>query len=349
MQKISENNQAWNSKFGIYSIVLSTFISVIVLFFIAETALRIKSPKNNSKPENEYDKYLGWKVKANFSSKTIKSNYGHEPVDYSTTQFGFRVFGDIHTQKTKIFVIGDSFTQAKQVSDGQAYYNYLQANNKAIEIFAYGGGGYGSLQEYMVLKKYYDLIKPDIILWQFCSNDFINNDLTLESTRWANNNPRMRPFYRNGQIEFPEDKRSAEDNSWLGSLMRHSYLLRRLFPDSKLSKTNPLVSEALKTASKTTAAIMQLVKEKFAHKTIVAFLTDRSYSMGNNTYANISENLGFHFIRGIPEAVSDAKKQGIQVDGIHDFHWSAAGHAIAGKNILDYLIKNNLLMSQPKK
>ena len=53
----------------------------------------------------------------------------------------------------------------------------------------------------MVLNKYLNVIKPDIILWQFCSNDLrINNDYDLESKSYLINDHMVRRYLRNGKI-----------------------------------------------------------------------------------------------------------------------------------------------------
>ena len=43
-----------------------------------------------------------------------------------------------------------------------------------------GGGGYGTLQQYLLIKKNLDKIKPDIFIHQFCENDFENNSKVIE-------------------------------------------------------------------------------------------------------------------------------------------------------------------------
>jgi hypothetical protein len=58
------------------------------------------------------------------------------------------------------------------VSDGDTYYAIIKRKLDA-EVFAYGAGGFGTLQEYMILDRYVDMIHPSLILWQFCLNDFI--------------------------------------------------------------------------------------------------------------------------------------------------------------------------------
>ena len=110
-------------------------------------------------------------------------------VRRSQKQYGFRKFGDPSSTKLKMLVIGDSFTHATAVSDDRTYHALL-SKILDVEVFAYGAGGYGTLQEY----RYVDLIKPNIVLWQFCINDFINNDNELELLSWVNNNGRSGPI-----------------------------------------------------------------------------------------------------------------------------------------------------------
>jgi hypothetical protein len=82
-------------------------------------------------------------------------------------------------------------------------------------IFAYGGGGYGTLQEYMILDRYVDKINPDMVLWQFCANDLIINSHELESASFSNNNQMKRPYYENDQIKwlFPRQYRGWMDKA----------------------------------------------------------------------------------------------------------------------------------------
>jgi hypothetical protein len=51
------------------------------------------------------------------------------------------------------------------------------------ESFAYGVMGYGTLQQYMILDRYLDEIQPGLIILQMCSNDLINNSLSVEIAR----------------------------------------------------------------------------------------------------------------------------------------------------------------------
>src|SRR5690606_23295006 len=121
---------------------------------------------------------LGWETQAGLVIDRELKPYGL--IHYTTGPFGFRVFGDTTAPGAAVFVIGDSNTQAVQVSDGETYYEVAFAGLDSVSLFAYGTGGWGTLQEYLILDRYMDMIRPDLVVWQFASNDIINNDLEIE-------------------------------------------------------------------------------------------------------------------------------------------------------------------------
>ncbi|MFH1957013.1 MAG: SGNH/GDSL hydrolase family protein [bacterium] len=301
--------------------------------------------------ESNFSKYLGWETAPNISVEKRYKRYGK--IKFTTTKWGFRVFGDTNTSKTKILVIGDSITQANTVSDGNTYYDFLK--NKDTEIFAYGCGGYGSLQEYMILDKFFDIIKPDIILWQFSSNDIINNDYSLESASNRNNNQMRRPYYKDGQIEYLYPKQSR-GYTWIHKLVHFSYFLR-LFKsrlhivkekmigsiEDELHERHPLFQQSVNTTSE----IMKLVKKRAGSTPIIAFSAFKPEWLGN-AFPNICRKCKIHYIPDIPELIKKAKTAGIVVDGMpYNCHWNSAGHSIVGERIYSYLIRKNLLKLQP--
>lgn len=112
---------------------------------------------------------------------------------------GKQVFGDLHTGKYKILIIRDSFTDGNGLREDEMYYTQLKKTFDA-ELFVYGGLGYGTLQEYMILDRYVDAVKPDLILIQLTSNDIINNDFELERRSYFNNDAFPRPYYQDGNV-----------------------------------------------------------------------------------------------------------------------------------------------------
>ena len=151
------------------------------------------------------DKELGWLPGANyvFNGEKVDASGQTYSVTFQTDNRGFRLFGNHReANKKKVLFIGDSFTHAVEVSNDKTYYGILK-DTLPIEVFAFGGGGYGTLQEYMILEKYLDDVKPDAIVLQLSSNDFINNHYELEARSARNNNGMRRPYLtKNGEIIY---------------------------------------------------------------------------------------------------------------------------------------------------
>lgn len=331
------------------------FFTVIflVFFFILEGGLRtyyLILNKTVARAENYSEKY-GWTVESNV--KSVANYPGYGDVNFSTTLFGFRKFGNLKTSKQKIFVIGDSQTLSKKVTDGGTYFDYL-GDNSNVEIFAFGVGGYGTFQQYMILDEYYDTIQPDIILWQFCENDFHNNSFDLESSDWLYSNQMIRPYYN-----YQENKTEYKfpHKSWLyRNILRHFYFFKLLnqkmqilFADNLgLTESQQPLGERkeFKEAVITTTEILKLAKKRVGNVPIVAFSACgiSEEIVQNQAFFEICDSLDIYYISGIPDSIYIAAVNGESVNGLpYDAHWNDNGNAMAGKIILKYLTKNNLL------
>ena len=100
-------------------------------------------------------------------------------VDLHYNENGFKAFGDTASLLPQVFFIGDSYTACIEVSNEKSFFNMV-GDSLGVAIFAYGHAGFGTLQEYMVFDKWVDIIKPDLVVWEVCSNDFIDNHAPLE-------------------------------------------------------------------------------------------------------------------------------------------------------------------------
>src|SRR5205085_1716107 len=92
----------------------------------------------------------GLRVRQRFNGIPLLQSAG----EYSDSEFGWKgtfVSGDISTQKPKILFVGDSFTDGLGVPPDAMYFR-VAAKLLGIEAFAYGGKGYGTLQELLVLE-----------------------------------------------------------------------------------------------------------------------------------------------------------------------------------------------------
>ncbi len=151
----------------------------------------------------EYDASLGWRPKQNFTSriKVIDQSGNKYFADYSTNEFGFRAFGDLTSSKKRILFIGDSWTGDPNTSDEDAYFGVVQ-NKLPVEVFAIGGGGYGTLQELMLVREFAEKIRPDILMLQYCDNDLINNSFSLEGPSITRSQKNFRPYWINDKIRY---------------------------------------------------------------------------------------------------------------------------------------------------
>ena len=139
-------------------------------------------------------------TKVTSTVQDTKGNYRVVTNEYFT--HGFKRWPTDPGDKPRVLIIGDSFTQMTYVSNGEEWYAYLERAFPDIAFYVFGAGGYGTLQEYMVMDDHIDTIKPDAIIWQFCSNDYSNNDYELDYKEYPLNNHATRPYWENGAVVY---------------------------------------------------------------------------------------------------------------------------------------------------
>ncbi len=288
---------------------------------------------------------VGWRAADNARWEGDIPGYGF--VGFSTQKNGFRRWGDPATTKTKLLVLGDSYSHGHRVSDGEAYYERIAAARPDVELFAYGCMSYSSLQEYMILDRYMDEIQPDLILWQFCQNDIVANSYEVESMSLAQSNHIIRPYLEaDGVIRwlYPKERQQP-----FGRLVAYSGLLRSLDArrDVKRAATWWSIEKDLRTthsmylpAAKLTSDIMGMVKKRAGDVPVVAFCVDAfevSPWMGT-AYEDACRAHGIEFMEGIPQLIEAERKKGKKVDHPpFDSHWNGYAHGVAAAEMLKQL------------
>ena len=100
---------------------------------------------------------------------------------------------NFHTDKNlaseiNIFV-WRSFTSDPYVNNEKMWFSEIAKNvkknhKKSTSVYSIGAGGYDNFQQLMAIKKLkkegFKFNEIDIIIFQFCNNDFINNSLQIE-------------------------------------------------------------------------------------------------------------------------------------------------------------------------
>ncbi|MBU2540512.1 MAG: SGNH/GDSL hydrolase family protein [Candidatus Omnitrophica bacterium] len=274
--------------------------------------------------ESFYDSKLGWK--------------------------GKQIFGDPESEKYKIFFIGDSFTHGCVLSEEHMYYTVL-ADSLDAEIFAYGAGGYGTLQEYLILDKFFDEIKPDLVMLQVCDNDFVNNSWELESRSFYNNHLMMRPYLREGKIEyrFPRSLGNIRvflclhSNLFYLSFNRIDRILAILAKKGLLHSVEEDISKKeldfvpFKRAVFTTNSIIAKMKQRVGNTPIVAFSVDNRQPYFKH-FRRIFKKNNIEFIEAVPKLIGESEEKGLglRLEEPSPFagHFNGLGNRICAETLI---------------
>ncbi len=288
------------------------------------------------------DQDLGWKATEHYQEALVEKtkNGTFYTVRRSQTQYGFRQFGDLKSTRLKILVVGDSFTHATAVSDDRTYHAIL-SKLLDVEVFAYGVGGYGTLQEFLVLDRYLDIIGPDVVLWQYCINDFINNDNELERLSRINNNGWVRPYWVNGRIQLLSPKESSiQVRDWINRRSRFLYFVLTRLDRLRASNTKDTVEVDIEAegmrhtgfarAVSITDELMGQVQARVGTRPIMAFNCARTEPY-NQAFRNISAHHGIIYWDDVAPTVQAAAEQGEDVYASDGGHWNERGHNLAAQ------------------
>ena len=316
--------------------------SVLFSLVAAEMIFRayLSASPDTTKPpvQHPHPKY-GWHV---IPDITVTGRLGDMSgqlydIDYGTNEHGFRSWGDVKSKRPKILVLGDSHTHGEFISNEKLYYAKL---SEIGEIFAYGNGGFGNLQELMMLEDFLSVIKPDVIVWQLSSNDIVNNSYELEFLSVKDNNGLRRPYLEDGNIVYRLPK-PLPGLRWLGA--NHSkllyYLLSRWDMRQALDRfiSNQTLfhllregehQEKLQRAANATATIMSAFVGFSGDVPIYAFIADADPPMNGFIYQIVTQ-LGIEQI-DVQPMLTSARDSGEEIFTFDGIHWNNLGHQIVG-------------------
>jgi hypothetical protein len=170
-------------------------ISIVIGLFVAEGALLLLGYKphySTYKPQKSFTELEAAFCKIEsideaINQGLIKGPLGNLKYDetlgytYLKNLHGFndsKNFYDDYDEFKRVLVLGDSFTGGASAEKGHGYVDLLNQyyNNNGIIFFNTGVGGYAQNNQLAVLKKYFNVIKPHIVLLGFYTgNDFWEN------------------------------------------------------------------------------------------------------------------------------------------------------------------------------
>lgn len=332
------------SKRILFSLIALLF-GLAIVFLLCELVFRLFPQLTTDPPAQPPHNYrvpqetAGWVVKEGYQYDGELRDFKGNPYPLHITfgENGFRKWGDPNSSKKKVLFIGDSYTACAQTSDDKLFYKIL-GDSMPIEVFAYGAAGFSNAQEYIIAEYYIKEIKPDIVVWQLCSNDFLDNYWELEKI--ARYHVRMRRPYilEDGSITY---QLAAE---WPRTVKPYSrflyYLLKRIGevrgtfdkgpaePAEKLIAEQNLAFEPFKRSCDMTGAIFRKMNALMPLKTKLLVFDADSFNPQYEQFARLCQENNLTFIPGLDQYVRQAEAKGEVTRSDDGYHWNNRGNEL---------------------
>ncbi len=329
--------------------ILLSLVTLVILFLICEGVFRIYYYSKGIQTV-QIDETLGWDVVHDIQKNDQRVDFKKKPYNcvYTIDKQGFRKFGNPRSKKPKVFFVGDSFTLAEDASDDSTYFSVV-AQRANVEVFAYGVGGFGSVQEMMILQKYIAQIQPDLVVMQFTSNDFINNCYDLEFRSIQNNNL-IRPYLNiNNKIEYRFAKNYPNLRTFANKYSRFLFFIfTRL--DKAFRKTDDFKKEDYHESFVLSKIAYENIKKICQSRNVplASFMVDGVNNVEANLYHELMKQTNIEILAEVPIAIEKTEKTGKCCKAEDGGHWNHTGHKVCGELLADSILKNRSMLHNSK-
>jgi len=336
---------------------LTRLLTSLVLFFaflvVAELGFRVvrflvKGPDIALALTTE-DAELGWQLNTH-REKTTGTNRCGETVVLERYDHPYLVKRPRYQNDTRVLFVGDSFTQAHEVSSGRAYFDIFEELTKdRYSVFAAGIGGFGNLQEYLLLRRVSDEVEPDIVIWQLHRNDRSNNVFALDSGSFYNNQqPRPYLDLRTGQVHIKDPGFFLFDVSYLFRFLFFRMLaLDWTYKLGLLDTADSLIAPPEEDLPGLTGqgldvlrTVLRKAMEENPDTRFCGFAVDEQY---DREYERVFEGEGAAYFANVSRLVASDPRPTNCLP--LDEHWNHHGNEVAGrllKEMLDRSLSSNL-------
>lgn len=289
------------------------------------------------------DSALGWTFIPSMTGETKTNSLGFRGPEPDTT-------------KDKIMIIGDSFVSNIFIDTDSIFASRLDNKLNNVQVLNFGVDGFGTVQEYLLLKKYLKEIDPVLIIFVvYLRNDFSDNI----GGYWYY----KRPFIFRSVIHNKRDFEDLRDDIFPGS-MTHTTLLKKppelytcRIPGSEFSDI--LFSEMITMTKKVNDFAIQNKKE------IIFFLAPSFVQTSNKYWRMFLDTVKDpeNYKRDWPDKVlmkfaeknkiemydlyTDLAGYGEKYYNIKNQHWNEAGNRIVS-DIIYKIIMNKKCLHKSK-
>ena len=334
--------------------IIKFTIFIFAFFFSVEFYLKIKKPSPYL-----YDSELGWTLKKNFKHiYEEKDLYNIQYSSfYSTDSLGARYYfkkGSLskNNQSIRILVAGDSFTMDPYVGNDEMWYSILankisQNKKKNVEVLAFGGGAYGSLQQLLLLQRHKDFIdnfSPNIFILQFCSNDFTNNSFRIEKGSFSLSQYMRRPYLINDKIYyydglfsyfFQKNILTRDSRVFAKSVFIFEFLMKKYF----LSNSN-ITEDKINEAKNITQNILTKISSLYPNAETYIFSCSNNTSELNRDWKKLAKESNFVILEESSNFIDKASNLNTKIFYKDGGHLNAQGNLLWGELIYEDITKN---------
>lgn len=199
----------------------------------------------------------------------------------------------------------------------------------------------------MVLDQYLDVVKPDIVVLQCSSNDFINNHYELGLRSARNSNGMRRPYLSaDGRMEYRLPMRFPAIREFINENSRFLYFVMNRIDRLAVIRHDPVensIKEQRKSypffreAVEITGRLVRMIRARVPPEVpILSFCVDAPDPYYDE-FKRISRENGIIFVDGVPQAVREAEQRGVVVRIADGEHWNETGHKIAAEILKKHL------------
>jgi len=154
-----------------FGITCATLVALELFLRVADF-LELRETLSGRSLDYAYDAELGWAPVPNSSSQITTFRTTH----FRHNSLGLRDEEFVADAKPTILFIGDSFVWGLDSEADERFTELLKAKIPDYQILAAGVSGYGTDQEYLLLKRLWPKVKPAVVVLIFCSdNDRLDN------------------------------------------------------------------------------------------------------------------------------------------------------------------------------
>ena len=334
---------------------IKLIILIIIFLFFFELYL-----KKNKPATNLYVSELGWTVKKNFKFNYKESDfYGNDYYSlYETNNIGARSFlqkssSNKSNQPIKILVVGDSFTMDPYVGNNEMWFSFFANKisknlDRDTEVLAFGGGGYGSLQQLLVLqrnKQAIDNFSPNIFILQFCSNDFNNNSLSIEKASFDFSQYMRRPYLVNDKIYyydglfsyfFQKNILTRDSRVFAKAIFLYEFLVKKYYPSNKNLIDNNLINEA----EIITQKLLTKIRSIYPNTESYIFSCSNIQSEINKNWKELAKKSKFIVLEESSDFISKASSANKKIFYNDGSHLNILGNLYLGELIYEEIIKS---------